>query len=251
MDISTQLDSIENDKMVNAVRASVAQAVWRLSMGKFDLSDELSEIRTAVYAPVIREATIRSLVKLLNYWRIDSGLIRSSLFEIAVKEYGRDLRKPLIDILESAADQIPRYEIDLGPFGYDLENCIFDAASGVVTPEDPGQGFGGSDFIPNVIESGDDVTVSAISKTGQTLDWCVLLYDESNAYLHDDTVNQGLHQWKPAMAKVRADFSNASKLRFFIRAQESGLNIDTIEAPFGYPDDEIRAGILIFGRGEN
>lgn len=251
MDISTQLDSIKNDKMVNAVRASVAQAVWRLSMGKFDISDELSEIRTAVYAPVIREAMIRSIVTTLNYWRIDTGAIRSSLYELAVKEYGRDLRKPLIDILETVSEKLPDSEIDLGPYGYNLENCLFDAATGAVTSEDPGSGFGGSEPIPNAIDLGDEITVSVVSKTGQTLEWCVLLYDSNNDYLHDDTVNQRLHQWKPAGSRISADFSNAHRLRFFIRAVESGLDLTTIEAPYGYPEDEILAGVHIFRQAVN
>lgn len=251
MDISTQLDSIKNDKSVNSVRASVAQAIQRLGKGKLDIDDDLSEIRTAIYGPVIREAVLRSSVQLLNYRRVDGGDVRAALFNVATQEYGRDLREPLIDILEKIAGAVPDYEIDIGPEAYEISNCLFDASTGVVTPEDPGSGFGGTVMIPNVIESTNDTTVAVVSKTGQTLYWCVLLYDENENYLHDDTVDQGLHYWKRPGARIDADFSNARYLRFFIRSEESGLDLDTIEAPYGAPEERLKAGVQLFNREVN
>lgn len=247
MDISTQLDSIREDRLVNSVRASIAEAVWTLSMGKIDIEDELSEIRTAVYGPVIRESVIRSLVKLLNYRRIDGGDIRAGLFNIAVKEYGRDLRDPIIDILEKIDAGTPDYEIDIGTYGYSIVNCIFDAADGSVTPEDPGYGFGGTELIPNVIEdSGTRITVASVSKTGQELKWCMLLYDSNGTYLHDKTVDQGFHQWAPIGSARTGDFTGVGKIRYFIKAEESGLDLDTIEAPYGTEEEELKAGVQLF-----
>lgn len=231
MDISTEITAIRDELHINPVRKAISDAIFHLSLGYIDIG-AIDDIRTEVYGPNIRKAILRGLVDILNYRKISDSEVHQALYKIATLEYGRDLREPIIDILTKLSETVADIEITLGSgWTYGLTNCSFSLVDGSVTELDPGHGVGGSETIPNALESGMRVTVKSESTIGQDLEWCMMLYDSSGNYLHDETMSSGYSQWRPVNSTIVWNTSDSvGEFRVFIRDFTSGMDLSTLRS---------------------
>ena len=231
MDIRAQINIIKNHSKVNRVREAIATAIQGLNrMYISEVTDYVDVIKSGIYGPDIREAILRSFIDILNYRKIDNGKLRSALYDVATKEYGRDLRQPIIDILEAIAPFVGDGEILLGHgWAYDMTNCSFDPSTGVITELDPGQGVAGSDMIINALNADREITVRAESTIGQDLQWCMLLYDSNGDYLYDETIDGEYNHWRDIDSRITWNPSeDVGKFRVFIKDFSGGVDLTTI-----------------------
>lgn len=245
MDIHTYTETIKTGRFINPVRGAVANCIDALTKGYIAIP-ETDNIRSKVYAPDIRKAILKSLVDILNYRGISSQTIKMRLTDLATLEYGRDLRKPIIDILEAVASEIGDDEVVLGStWDYPMFNCRFDLVDGTVTEVGSGEGVGGTDKIPNAFDPDGYFTVKSESTIGEDLEYCMMLYDANGDYLPTETLRSGASQWKPVNSRFKWTFQETvGCFRLFIRDFRAGLDLDTIVS--GLNDEDTNAIIQVF-----
>lgn len=148
IDISTYTNKIANERMVNAVRKAVYDAIEKIvEESGVSITAEFTEaehhIISELYGPDIRLAILSCIGFLLNRSFVEESEVAEDLNALATQRYGRALREPIIRLLLLIARriQLAYIEFDLLSGSQVLYHAHVDPETGAISMAGDNSGY--------------------------------------------------------------------------------------------------------------